>query len=107
MKNTNDIGKVYRYLPEYNYRALWEDNKTIRFMLEGRLTDPISLPEDQSEFYDIGINDSCNASCDFCYVSAGKTGENFLRYVKLSYKLRPKDFFNFYIANPELKLLNL
>lgn len=26
---------------------------------------------------------------------------------KLSYKLRPKDFFNFYIANPELKLLNL
>ena len=54
MKNTNDIGKVYRYLPEYNYRALWEDNKTIRFMLEGRLTDPISLPEDQSEFYDIG-----------------------------------------------------
>lgn len=77
MKNTNDIGKVYRYLPEYNYRALWEDNKTIRFMLEGRLTDPISLPEDQSEFYDIGINDSCNASCDFCYVSAGKTGENF------------------------------
>lgn len=41
MKNTNDIGKVYRYLPEYNYRALWEDNKTIRFMLEGRLTDPI------------------------------------------------------------------
>lgn len=27
MKNTNDIGKVYRYLPEYNYRALWEDKK--------------------------------------------------------------------------------
>ena len=83
MKNTNDIGKVYRYLPEYNYRALWEDNKTIRFMLEGRLTDPISLPEDQSEFYDIGINDSCNASCDFCYVSAEKQVRIFLRYVKL------------------------
>ena len=79
MKNTSDIGKVFRCFLEYNYRAIWEDNKTIRFGYTGEDLTPLELPADQSEFYDIGINTVCNAECEFCYVSAGKGGENFER----------------------------
>lgn len=48
-KNNNTV--VYRYLPEYNYRALWRNNVTVRFVMEG--DDPKYIPElppEESEF---------------------------------------------------------
>lgn len=77
-RETGDIGRVYRCLPEYHYRAVWEDNKTVRFCLKGEDPTPLELPPSQCEFYDVGINTMCNATCEFCYVSAEKSGENYL-----------------------------
>ena len=85
-KNNNTV--VYRYLPEYNYRALWRNNVTVRFVMEG--DDPKYIPElppEESEFYDVGINDRCDAGCPFCYVSANKNGTNFSGIVKTWKKL--------------------
>lgn len=78
MPKSSNVGIVYRYLPEYNYRALWENNATIRFVMEGDDPEYIpELPSIEAEFYDVGINNCCDASCPFCYVSAGKGGTNF------------------------------
>lgn len=87
-KNNNTV--VYRYLPEYNYRAFWRNNVTVRFVMEG--DDPKYIPElppEESEFYDVGINDRCDAGCPFCYVSANKNGTNFSGIVK-TWKNYPK-----------------
>lgn len=77
-RETGDIGRVYRCLPEYHYRAVWEDNKTVRFCPKGEDPTLLELPPNQCEFYDVGINTKCNAMCEFCYVSAEKGGENYL-----------------------------
>lgn len=79
---------VYRYLPEYNYRALWRNNITVRFVMEGDDLKYIpELPPEKSEFYDVGINDCCDAGCPFCYVSANKKGTNFSGIVETWKKL--------------------
>lgn len=74
MKDFKDWGVKMRYFPEHNYKALWFNLKTIR-LGEGKSKE---LPPNQSEFYDVGINTLCNAGCDFCYVSAGGKGINYL-----------------------------
>ena len=73
MKNFNHWGIKKRIFPDHNYYAVWNNLKTIR-LGEGHATE---LPPEYSEFYDIGINTSCNACCDFCYVSANKEGINY------------------------------
>ena len=75
MNNFKHWGLKYRYIPEANYRAMWNNLVTIRL---GESKDDIKeLPPDLSEFYDVGINNLCNAECPFCYVSATGRGENF------------------------------
>lgn len=73
MKNFNHWGIKKRIFPDHNYYAVWNNLKTIR-LGEGHATE---LPPEFSEFYDVGINTSCNACCDFCYVSANKEGINY------------------------------
>ena len=73
MKDFNHWGIKKRIFPENNYHAVWNNLKTIR-LGSGHATE---LPPEYSEFYDVGINTSCNAECDFCYVSANKNGINY------------------------------
>lgn len=74
MKDWTSWGIKMREFPEYNYRAIWGNLKTIR-VGTGVAKE---LPPDMAEFYDVGINTVCNAECDFCYVSAGHGGINYL-----------------------------
>lgn len=67
------VGMKYRKLADYNYMAMWDNLRTVRF----DLGDVLELPCDQSEFYDVGINTLCNSNCSFCYVSASSNGKNF------------------------------
>lgn len=62
-----------RKFPEKNYHAIWHNLKTVR-LGQGVAEE---LEPDRSEFYDVGINTTCNAECDFCYVSATHNGINF------------------------------
>lgn len=66
MKSFKHFGIKRRIMPEYNYNALWlgKSLKTIRFG-EGHAKD---LPYLEKEFYDIGVNNRCNAVCPFCLV---------------------------------------
>lgn len=73
MKDFKNWGLKVRTYPEYNYKALWHNLKTIR-VGEGKVKE---LPIDEKEFYDVAINTTCNAGCNFCYVSAGKNGINY------------------------------
>lgn len=73
MKDWTSWGIKMRVFPEYNYRAIWNNLKTIR-LGTGVAKE---LPPNKAEFYDVGINTLCNAECDFCYVSAGKRGINY------------------------------
>ena len=73
MKDWTNWGIKMRVFPEHNYRAIWNNLKTIR-LGEGVAKE---LPSDKAEFYDVGINTLCNAECSFCYVSAGKGGINY------------------------------
>lgn len=70
MKDTSDIGIVYRYMKEYNYSALWKDNITTRFFADWKRKGKryIELPPDQSEFYDISLGTYCREGCDFCFL---------------------------------------
>ena len=68
MKNFEHWGIKKRIFPEHNYYAVWNNLKTIR-LGEGHATE---LPPEFSEFYDVGINTSCNAMCDFCLVEDSK-----------------------------------
>lgn len=70
MKDFSHWGIKKRVFPDNNYHAVWNNLKTIR-LGSGHATE---LPPEYSEFYDVGINTSCNAECDFCYVSANKNG---------------------------------
>ena len=73
MKDFNHWGIKKRVFPDNNYHAVWNNLKTIR-LGSGHATE---LTPEYSEFYDIGINTSCNAECEFCYVSANKNGINY------------------------------
>jgi uncharacterized radical SAM superfamily Fe-S cluster-containing enzyme len=73
MKDFRHWGIKKRIFPDNNYHAVWNNLKTIR-LGSGHATE---LPPEFSEFYDVGINTSCNAMCDFCYVSANKNGINY------------------------------
>lgn len=73
MKDWTNWGIKMRVFPEHNYRAIWNNLKTIR-LGEGVARE---LPPNEAEFYDVGINTLCNAECSFCYVSAGKGGINY------------------------------
>lgn len=64
MKDTSDIGTVVRYLPDYNYEAIWKNNITVRLDL-GEIK---QLPAEQSEFYDISLGTWCGNDCKFCFV---------------------------------------
>lgn len=70
MKDFKDWGIRVRKGP--GYFAIWYNLKTIR--LDMGPEQP--LPPERSEFYDIGITSRCNASCNFCYVSAGANGKD-------------------------------
>lgn len=76
MKDTSDIGIIYRYMKEYNYSALWKDNITTRFFSDWKRKGKryIELPPDQSEFYDISLGTYCREGCNFCYTSAKENG---------------------------------
>lgn len=65
-----------REFKESNYRAIFHNNKTLRIALDP--SKPITELQ-YPEFYDIAINDKCNAACPWCYVSAKKTGKNFTK----------------------------
>lgn len=73
MKDWTSWGTKVREFPEFNYKAIWANLKTIR-VGAGVAKE---LPPNMAEFYDVGINTVCNAECDFCYVSAGKGGINY------------------------------
>lgn len=73
MKDWTSWGTKVREFPDYNYKAIWANLKTIR-VGTGVAKE---LPPDMAEFYDVGINTLCNAECDFCYVSAGHGGINY------------------------------
>lgn len=73
MKNFEHWGIKKRIFPDHNYYAVWNNLKTLR-LGEGVAKE---LPPEFSEFYDVGINTSCNACCEFCYVSANKDGINY------------------------------
>ena len=75
MKDFKSWGVKIRTLKDYNYRAIWMNLKTVRF--GESIDDIVELPAELSEFYDVGINNLCNAECPFCYVSATHSGENF------------------------------
>lgn len=75
MKDFKHWGVKLRALPDYNYKAIWNNLKTIR--LGESVDDIIELPPSMSEFYDVGLNTMCNAECSFCYVSATHSGVNY------------------------------
>lgn len=73
MKDWTSWGIKIREFPDHNYRAIWNNLKTVR-LGEGVAKE---LPPNEAEFYDVGINTKCNAMCSFCYVSANKEGVNY------------------------------
>ena len=64
--------KVRKFIDK-NYKSIFHKGKTIRIAIDG--TKPIE-ELDYPEFYDVAINDKCNAGCKYCYVSAMKSGSN-------------------------------
>ena len=65
-------GLKFRYLKDYNYKAIWNNLTTIRL----DLGDVMELPADKSEFYDVSLgNKCCTGKCDFCYVAANPNGK--------------------------------
>ena len=70
MKDFTNWGIKIRKFPEYNYHAIWCDNKTLR-LGKGQAS---PLPADKSEFYDVSLGTKCNLQCSFCYTDAKKEG---------------------------------
>ena len=66
MKNFINWGLKVRKDRSRNYYSVWENLKTTRL----DLGEEVKLPYGESEFYDIGVTERCNAMCNFCYVSA-------------------------------------
>lgn len=81
MNDFKSWGLKLRSLSKYNYYAIWSNLKTIRLGEDEKTI--LELPPDLSEFYDIGINNMCNAECPFCYVSATNKGENFPNIIEV------------------------
>jgi len=73
MKNFELWGIKVRKDPGRGYYSLWFNLKTYRLDI-GDIT---PLPAEEPEFVDVGITERCNASCPFCYVSAGKGGKDY------------------------------
>lgn len=73
MKDFKHWGIKIRNYPEFNYKAIWFNLKTIR--LGSGEAKP--LPPDKSEFYDVATGTKCNLSCEFCYAGARKDGRFF------------------------------
>lgn len=72
INKNNWKGFKFRYLKDYNYKAIWNNLTTIRL----DLGDVIELPADKSEFYDVSLgNKCCTGKCDFCYVAANPNGK--------------------------------
>lgn len=73
MKNFINWGLRIRKDLSRNYYSVWENLKTTRL----DLGEEIKLPYERSEFYDVGITEKCNAMCNFCYVSADNTKQDY------------------------------
>lgn len=75
MKDFRHWGIKIRKYPEFNYKAVWFNLKTIR-LGSGEVK---QLPPDKSEFYDIALGTKCNLgeACKFCYAGASRKGRNF------------------------------
>ena len=72
INKNNWKGFKFRYLKDYNYKAIWNNLTTIRL----DLGDVVELPADKSEFYDVSLgNKCCTGKCDFCYVAANPNGK--------------------------------
>jgi len=63
-----------RRFEEENYQAIFNDGITLRFAIDP--SKPI-LPLRYPEIEDVAINSKCFANCNYCYVSALKSGINF------------------------------
>ena len=62
-----------------NYKSVFFNGKTIRQKIDASL--PIKSPR-FAEIEDVAINSKCMANCDYCYVSALSSGENFDKIVE-------------------------
>lgn len=71
MKDWKAWGIKQRVFPDKNYNAVWHNLRTIR------LGTGEAAELDYPEFYDVGINNTCNLGCPFCYVGATFKGENY------------------------------
>ena len=65
-----------------NYKAIFFEGKTIRQRIDPTI--PIKAPK-FTEIEDVAINSKCLANCDYCYVSALSTGNNFDNIVDKAY----------------------
>lgn len=72
-----------RIFKQNNYMAFYHNGKTIRQRFDE--SKPITKLE-YPEFYDVAINSKCYAGCNYCYVSAKSTGENYKNIVDKAYK---------------------
>jgi hypothetical protein len=71
MKDFSQFGLKIREFPDFNYKAIWSNLKTIR-VGTGIAKE---LPPDKAEFYDVGIGSRCSTgNCPWCYVSASNSG---------------------------------
>lgn len=67
-----------RSFPESNYKAIFHNHKTIRMTIDpNKPITELKYPE----FYDVAINNRCNANCPWCYVNAKETGKDFAMIV--------------------------
>ena len=79
--------RIYRYMPEYNYSALWENNITVRFFADFKNHGKnfIELPPENSEFYDVSLGTYCPENCNFCFledtVIQTLTGKKEIKYI--------------------------
>lgn len=95
--------RIYRYMPEYNYSALWENNITVRFFADFKNHGKnfIELPPENSEFYDISLGTYCPENCPFCYTSAKNSGI-FYEDICETWKKWSKNWFRRKIGNIEV-----
>ena len=93
----NIPGIKTRIEEDSNYRAIWCDNKTIRFSIDpSKPITELKFPE----FYDIKITGNCEGACDFCYMDS-KLEPHYKNIVKKTRKFLdeiPKENLPFQIA---------
>lgn len=66
-----------RKFPEYNYLALYDEKSGITARFGKPRKPQKELPPEESEFYDIAINNKCHGGCSWCYAKATAKGQNF------------------------------